>query len=123
MKILVIEHPAVAGFVAHGLRDHGHTVDVAHDGETGLRLGRTGGYDLILLAVVLPKGNGLEVGAALRRGGSVPILLLTPDDHEAEHFIRHVGANGYLVKPFRFGALLEHVNALDRTQPRPPHTG
>ena len=118
MRILVIEHPAVAGFVAHGLRDHGHAVDVAHDGDTGLRLGRTGGYDVIVLALVLPKGDGLEIGAALRRAGhSVPILLLTPDDHEAERFVRQVGADGYLVKPFRFGALLDCLTALG---PPPP---
>ena len=116
MKIFVVEHPRVAGFIVQGLRDGGHTVDVAWDGEGAIELGLSGGYDVILLALVLPKKNGVQVASALRRAGhSVPILLLTPDEHEAERFVREAGADGYLAKPFRFEVLVERLRAVTRS--------
>ena len=113
MRVLVVEHPEVAGFIAEGLRDGGHAVDVASDGEDGLTLGLSGGYDIILLALILPKRDGIQVGSALRRAGhSVPILLLTPDEHDVERVVRQAGADGYLVKPFPFDRLLGWLRAL-----------
>ena len=95
------------------LRDGGHTVDVTSDGGEALTLGLSGDYDLILLAVVLPRRDGVEVASELRRAGqATPILLLTAGDHDAEHFVRKAGADGYLAKPFRFAVLLERVREL-----------
>lgn len=101
--------------MVQGLRDAGHVVDVAWGDDEALRLGLSGAYDVILLALVLPKKGGIHVASELRRSGqSGPILLLTPDEHEAERFVRQAGANGYLAKPFPFEALLERLRALGR---------
>jgi DNA-binding response OmpR family regulator len=118
VKTLVAEHPHVAGFIVAGLRDGGHAVDVAWDGEEALKLGRSGGHDVILLALVLPKRDGIQVAAELRRSGlSTPILLLTPNDHDAERAVRAAGADGYLAKPFQFEVLLERLHALVQRRP------
>ncbi|HEU5261783.1 MAG TPA: response regulator [Gemmatimonadales bacterium] len=115
MKLLLVEHPHVAGFIVEGLRDAGHGVDVAWGEDEALTLGLSGDYDVILLALVLPNSDGVQVASELRRSGqSAPILLLTPDEHEAERFVREAGADGYLAKPFRFEALLERLRALRR---------
>jgi DNA-binding response OmpR family regulator len=113
VKLLVVEHPQVAGFMVQGLRDGGHAVDVTSDGDEAISLARSGDYSLILLAVVLPTRDGVAVASELRRAGqATPILLLTAGDHDAEHFVRKAGADGYLAKPFRFAVLLERVREL-----------
>jgi DNA-binding response OmpR family regulator len=110
VKILLAESPQVAGFIIHNLRDHGHIVDATSDGDTAVAIALTDHYDAILLGVALPRGNGVEVAAGLRRAGlSIPILLLTSGDHNAERLVRVAGADGYLAKPFRFEVLLERV--------------
>ncbi len=115
MKVLLVEHPHVAGFLVEGLRDAGHIVDVASGDDAALTLGLSGDYDVILLALVVPKKGGIEVAAELRRAGqSTPILLLTPDEHDAERFVREAGADGYLAKPFRFEMLVERLRAVTR---------
>jgi two-component system, OmpR family, response regulator len=98
--------------MVQNLRDHGHVVDATSDGEEAIAIALRDRYDAILLAVALPRGNGVEVSAALRHAGlSTPILLLTSGDHNAEHFVRVAGADGYLAKPFRFEVLLERVRS------------
>ncbi len=117
MRILVVEDdPAVASFVRRGLREEHYAVDVAHDGERGLFLAQTEPYDLILLDVLLPKRNGLEVLKALRAGKlTTPILLLTakarPEDKVAG---LNLEADDYLTKPFRFDELLARIRTLLR---------
>jgi two-component system, OmpR family, response regulator len=97
------------------LRDGGHVVDVTSDGDEAISLARSGEYGLILLAVVLPKRNGVAVASELRLAGeSTPILLLTAGDHDAELFVREAGADGYLAKPFRFDVLQERIVELGR---------
>ncbi|HUL03435.1 MAG TPA: response regulator [Gemmatimonadales bacterium] len=113
MKLLVVEHPHVAGFIVQGLRDGGHAVDVTSDGDEALALGLSIDYDVILLAVVLPGRDGVDVASELHRAGrSAPILLLTPGDHDAAQFVRQASADGYVAKPFRFEILLERVREL-----------
>ena len=82
MRILVVEDDKkVAGFIKKGLEEETYAVDVAYDGEDGLHLGVEGQYDLIILDIMLPKIDGLEVLSQLRdQDSDAPILLLTAKD-------------------------------------------
>src|ERR1041384_1202900 len=82
MKILVVEDDRkVAGFIEQGLREEGYAVDVAPDGDEATMLAHVYEYDLVVLDVMLPKKNGLQVAAELRREGRhTPILMLTARD-------------------------------------------
>ncbi len=117
MRILVVEDDRkVAGFIEQGLKEEGHAVDVAPDGDEATMLAHVYDYDLILLDVVLPKKNGFQVAAELRREGrATPILMLTSRD-ATEDVVRGLdaGADDYLAKPFRFDELLARIRALHR---------
>jgi DNA-binding response OmpR family regulator len=117
MRILTVEDDRkVAGFIAQGLREEGHAVDVATDGEEATTLAHVNDYDVILLDVVLPKKNGFQVATELRREGrNTPILMLTSRDG-VEDIVRGLdsGADDYLSKPFRFDELLARIRALTR---------
>ena len=117
MRILVVEDDRkVAGFIEQGLKEEGHAVDVAPDGDEATLLAHVYEYDVILLDVVLPKKNGFQVAAELRREGrTTPILMLTSRD-ASEDVVRGLdaGADDYLAKPFRFEELLARIRALHR---------
>jgi DNA-binding response OmpR family regulator len=117
MKILVVEDDRkVAGFIEQGLREEGYVVDVARDGDEATRVAHVNAYDVILLDVLLPKKNGFQIAAELRREGrSTPILMLTSRD-AAEDVVRGLdaGADDYLAKPFPFDVLLARIRALSR---------
>ena len=117
MRILVVEDDRkVAGFIEQGLKEEGHVVDLAGDGEEGTTLAHVYDYDVILLDVVMPRKNGFQVAQELRREGrSTPILMLTSRD-ATEDVVRGLdsGADDYLPKPFRFDELLARVRALVR---------
>ncbi len=117
MRILVVEDDRkVAQFVRQGLEEEGHAVDVAGDGEQGTLLAHVNAYDALVLDIQLPRKNGLELAAELRREGStVPILMLTARD-TTEDVVRGLdsGADDYLTKPFAFDELLARVRALGR---------
>ncbi|NUS96708.1 MAG: response regulator, partial [Gemmatimonadaceae bacterium] len=82
MKILVVEDDSkVAGFIDHGLKEEGHVVDVASEGDEATMLAHVNDYDMILLDVVLPKKNGFQIATELRREGrKTPIIMLTSRD-------------------------------------------
>ena len=117
MKILVVEDERkVASFIKQGLEEEGHTVDVAIDGEQAGMMAHVYEYDALLLDVMLPKKNGFQIAAELRREGrNTPILMLTSRD-APEDVVRGLdaGADDYLAKPFRFEELLARLRALAR---------
>ena len=117
MKLLLVDDDAtLANALRRGLTAEGFSVEVASDGPEGLWRGREGGYDLILLDIMLPGQNGYRVCADLRRSGvRTPILMLTAKDgdlDEAEAL--DTGADDYLRKPFSFAVLVARVHALLR---------
>jgi len=117
MKILVVEdEQRVAQFIQKGLKEEGHAVDCAYDGEEGGFLAEVNEYDLVILDLMLPKKNGVAVCREIReRGVATPVLMLTARD-SVEDKVRGLdaGADDYLTKPFAFEELLARTRALLR---------
>lgn len=117
MKILLIEDEIlIAEPTEEMLKLHHHQVDVAYDGEDGLSFGLSGLYDLILLDIMLPKMDGLEVLRELRRSGiKTPVIMLTAKG-QLEDKIKGLdeGADDYLPKPYDYSELLARMNAISR---------
>jgi DNA-binding response OmpR family regulator len=117
MHILIVEDDArIAEFVTKGLEESGYHVTVARDGEEGFLDARYNDYALIVLDLMLPKLDGIEVARKLRAAGkATPILMLTARDTEKDRILGlDVGADDYLTKPFSFGEFLARVRALLR---------
>ena len=117
MKILVVEdEEALAEALSEILKRNKYSVDAVYDGEDGLEYAMTGLYDCILLDIMLPKMNGLDVLRILRKKHiSTPVLLLTAkSDIEDKITGLDSGADDFLTKPFVSGELLARVRALTR---------
>ncbi len=112
MRVLVVEdEPGIALFVRQGLSEAGYAVDVAGDGEEGLDYALAAEYDAIILDILLPRMDGLDVLRQVRdRGVMTPVLLLTARD-AVEDRVQGLdaGADDYLVKPFAFSELLARI--------------
>lgn len=117
MRILVVEDEAkVASFIRKALEEESYAVDVCSDGATGLDLGQSGAYDLIVLDIMLPGMTGLEVLKGLRNARiKTPVLLLTALS-KVDQKVKGLdaGADDYLTKPFAIDELLARVRALLR---------
>jgi DNA-binding response OmpR family regulator len=117
MYILVVEDEhRLAQVVRRVLEEEGHTVDLARDGEEGLAMAADGSHDVIVLDILLPGMDGIEVCRTLRRNRvDTPVLLLTALDG-VEDRVRGLdaGADDYLPKPFAFQELLARLRALGR---------
>ena len=117
-KILVIEdEPNVAAFISQGLQESGYKVFVAYDGTKGLELLRQKEIDLVVLDIILPGMDGLEVAKRIRQLGyeSLPIIMLTALG-TTENIVKGLdaGADDYLIKPFKFKELLARIRARTR---------
>jgi len=120
MRILIVEdEKQMAELLRKGLAEEGHAVVVAHTGPDGLARAREGGFDAILLDVMLPGLDGCEVARRLRHPGDLtPILMLTARDANADVVAGlDAGADDYLVKPFSFEVLLARLRAVSRRGP------
>jgi DNA-binding response OmpR family regulator len=116
-RILIVEdEPAISFGLEVDLKTDDYDVEVVEDGEAAVRRGREGGFDLIVLDVMLPKKDGFEVCRELRRGGTkIPILMLTAKSQEAEKVMRlDLGADDYVTKPFSPKELRARIRALLR---------
>jgi two-component system, OmpR family, copper resistance phosphate regulon response regulator CusR len=117
-SILVVEDEVnVSSFIKKGLEEEGYSVDIAYDGAVGQNMALTRDYDVILLDIILPSVNGLEICRKIRErhGYSVLVIMLTA--LSANDDIVHgldSGADDYIAKPFRFKELLARINAIMR---------
>ena len=117
MRVLVAEdEQQLASFIRKGLQEEGHVVDVVHDGDAALIMGRTSVYDAIVLDILLPGRSGFDVIRTLRREGvATPILCLTALERTEEKVAAlDLGADDYMVKPFEFAELVARLRALER---------
>ena len=120
MRILVVEdEQKTAAYLKKGLSENGFVVDVAGTGEEGLHLAFSVDYDLVILDVMLPEGDGWSVISGMRaKGRQTPVFFLTARDSVPDR-VRglDLGADDYLVKPFAFSELLARVRSILRRGP------
>jgi two-component system copper resistance phosphate regulon response regulator CusR len=120
MRILLVEDDeGIINFLEKGLREAKYAVDVAQDGDDALYKVFLNEYDAIILDIMIPGRDGLEVCRELRRQGSqVPVIMLTARDDVRDRVLGlDVGADDYLTKPFQVSELLARLRALMRRGP------
>ena len=112
-KILVIEdEPALQETIAYNLKKLGYEVEIVGDGRAALEAARTLTPDLLLLDIMLPGLDGLEITRILRREMNIPIIMLTARDDEIDRVVGlEMGADDYLTKPFSMRELMARVKA------------
>jgi two-component system response regulator VicR len=122
-RILIVDdEPPIVDVLAYNLKRANYEVITASDGREALDKARTEQPDLIVLDLMLPGVDGLDVCRELRRERDVPIIMLTARDSEIDRVVGlELGADDYVVKPFSVRELMARVkNVLRRTAPRPP---
>lgn len=117
MRVLIVEDDrSVAGLLKRGLSEESHVVDVVHDGQEGLERAEDDIYDAVILDLMLPMMDGIEVASTLRRDGfETPILMLTARDALPDRLRGFdAGADDYLTKPFAFQELTARLKAITK---------
>ena len=122
MNVLLVEDESkVANFISRGLQEEGYTVDAVEDGKKGLELVTSKEYDIVLLDLMIPEIDGLEVLKRMRRAEiETPVLIITAKSSK-EDVIKGLdtGSDDYLTKPFSFEELLARIRALLRRSRKP----
>ncbi len=117
MRVLIVEDDqTVNNFLSKGLKEDGHVVSSVFDGKAGLEMALSGDFDFMILDIMLPKMDGLNVCRSLRdQKSQLPVIMLTAKD-SIDNKIQglDVGADDYLVKPFAFSELLARMRAVSR---------
>ena len=119
---MVEDEPAMREILRLGLEEQNHTVTLARDGEEALCAAETSAFDAVLLDIMLPRADGIQVTRRLRAcNNKVPILMLTARDASAD-IVKGLdaGADDYLVKPFAFDVLLARLRAVSRRRDKEP---
>jgi len=126
LRVLIIEdEPRLAENIARSLRESaGYAVDIVHNGQEGLFMAESNEYDAVLLDLMLPQLDGMQLLSRIRKAGQrTPVLVVTArDDKESVVALLNAGADDYLTKPFDLGELLARTKALIRRgkgQPSP----
>src|SRR5918912_2220031 len=125
-KVLIVEDDqAMAVALRDGFSYEGYAVEVARDGQTGLRMAQEKGLDLVILDVMLPRMSGLDVCRQLRgAGNTTPIIMLTARGQEIDKVLGlKTGADDYVTKPFSFLELMARVEAVLRPASEGPEAG
>lgn len=112
-RILIVEDEKnIADILDYNVQKQGYDTEVAYDGEKGLALALSGGFDLILLDVMLPKMDGFEICRRVRERLDTPIIMLTAREEERDKvFGLELGADDYMTKPFSTAELLSRIKA------------
>ena len=119
--LVVDDEPPIVDVLSYNLKRANYDVLIARDGEQAVALARREQPDLIILDLMLPKLDGLEVHRILRRESDVPVIMLTARDSEIDRVVGlELGADDYVVKPFSVAELMARVkNLLRRVTPKP----
>ncbi len=112
-KILVVEDEKnIASVLAYNLKKEGYGCDIAYDGVKGLEMALSGGYDLLLLDIMLPGMTGFEICEQVRMQSQVPIIFVTAREEDKDKILGlETGADDYVTKPFSFKELMARIRA------------
>ncbi len=124
MRILLVDDDAeLCNLLGQFLKREGFTVECEHSGQGGLEKARTGGFDLIVLDVMLPGMDGFEILRRLRPESKVPVIMLTARGEDVDRIIGlELGADDYLPKPFNPRELAARIRAVSRRYEQRPAT-
>lgn len=119
-NILIVEdEPKIARFVSLELEHEGYTTTIESDGRAALNLALENDYDLIVLDVMLPSLNGIEILRRLRQSKDTPVIILTARDQIVDKVAGlDIGANDYMTKPFAIEELLARIRANIKKKPK-----